>query len=141
MVAPQISIYFRAMHVVLLLRSGEGVSVLDILLFMNLSWSILHTQTQALLFSFCSLITWFSLLPKYLISLKLLVILSWHMQTYWGKYTECLDLLVNWKTDGKFIFWKVWIVSLMCKKDDLNCLVYASPLNQFLSSWHFKNLC
>lgn len=108
-------IYFRAMCVVLFLHDGEGVSVL---LFMNLSWSIVHIQTQGLLFSFCSLITYFSLLPKYLISLKLLVILSWHTHIYWGKYTECLDLLVNWKTDVKFIFWKVWIVSLKCRKDE-----------------------
>lgn len=73
---PDQYIYFRAMCVVLLLHDGEGVSVLDVFLFMNLSWSILRIQTQGLLFSFCSLITYFSLLPQYLISLKLLVILS-----------------------------------------------------------------
>lgn len=89
--ALHINIYFRAMCVVLLLHDGEAISVLDVCLFMNLSWGVLFMQTHPLLFSFCSLITYGSLLPKYLISLKLLVILSWHMQIYWGKYTECLE--------------------------------------------------
>lgn len=48
-----------------------------------------------------------------------------------------MSLLVNWKTDVNFIFWKVWIVSFKCKKDGLNCLVNSSSLNQFQSSCHF----
>lgn len=59
-------IYFGAMCVVLLLHDGEGVSVLDVFLFMNLSWSILCIQTRGLLFSFCSLITVFSQISNFI---------------------------------------------------------------------------